>query len=215
MRQLCPKGNDAQVDLLQETALAMIEEAHRQRFDTESSLRYWFALQVKPRAEKAVAAIAANKGLEGFLPLQKVRRNWSDRVKVLELPLFPGYLFCRMCVENRLPALTIPGVLGMVGVGKTPLAIADGEIASIQAAVASGLWTEPCAFLEAGQEIRIAEGPLAGLEGIYLESKKQHRIVVSIALLKRSIAIEIERDWVRPLKPPTYNPLLQLAASVR
>ncbi len=192
----------------------MIEQL-RTDLDADSCLRHWFAVQVKPRAEKTVAAIAANKGFEGFLPLQKVRRNWSDRVKVLELPLFPGYLFCRMGMENRLPILTIPGVLGMIGVGKTPVPIEDAEIASIQMAVASGLWTEPCAFLEAGQEVRIEEGPLAGLEGIYLESKKQHRIVVSIGLLKRSMAIEIERDWVRPLKTPAYSSILQLAASVR
>ncbi len=172
----------------------------------------WFAVQVKPRAEKVVAAIAANKGYEEFLPLQKVRRRWSDRVKLLDLPLFPGYLFCKLRAENRLPLLTIPGVCGLIGVGKTPLPIEDAEIENIQAAVRSGLWAEPCAFLSSGQLVRLEEGPLVGMEGFYVESRKQHRIIVSVTLLKRSIEIEIERDWIRPLRTSIPSIPYQLAS---
>jgi transcriptional antiterminator RfaH len=180
----------------------------------------WFAVQVKPRSEKMVASIAGNRGYDAFLPLQKVRRRWSDRIKLLELPLFPGYLFCRLNAAYRLPLLTVPGVLGLVGVGKTPLPIQDSEIANIQAVVTSGLWTEPCAFLESGQLVRLEEGPLAGLEGLYVESRSEHRIVVSVSLLRRSVAIEIERDWVRPLRSnslkfPVQGASLQLAGVSR
>ncbi len=180
----------------------------------------WFAVQVKPRSEKTVSLIAHNRGYDAFLPMQKVRRRWSDRIKVLEMPLFPGYLFCRLEPAHRLPLLTVPGVFGLVGVGKTPLPIQDSEISNIQAVVQSGLCTEPCAFLESGQLVRLEEGPLAGLEGLYVESRSEHRIVVSVTLLRRSVGIEIEREWVRPLrnqtlKVPVQGSPLQLAGVSR
>jgi transcription antitermination factor NusG len=159
----------------------------------------WFALRVKSRSEKIVATIARNKGFEEFLPLYQSRRRWSDRFKSVELPLFPGYVFCRLNPEFRLPLLTIPGVLGFVGIGRVPAPIDDAEIAAIQTAVGAGLLAEPYPFLEVGQRVRVAEGPLAGLEGLLVEVRKQQRIAVSVSLLKRSVAVEIDRHWVRPL----------------
>ncbi len=184
--------------------------------EADKPVEQWFAVQVRPRSEKAVTSIASNRGYEAFLPLRRVRRRWSDRVKQLDMPLFPGYLFCRLEVSHRLPLLTVPGVLGLVGVGKTPLPIDDAEIFNIQAVVKSGLWTEPCAFLESGQLVRLEGGPLAGLEGLYIESRSEHRIVVSVSLLRRSVGIEIEREWVRPLRSlnlraPLQSSALQLA----
>ena len=88
----------------------------------------WFALRVKSRSEKTVAMMAQNKGFEEFVPLYQSRRRWSDRMKSLELPLFPGYVFCRLNVERRMPLLTIPGVLHFVGIGRTPMPIEDAEI---------------------------------------------------------------------------------------
>jgi transcription antitermination factor NusG len=170
--------------------------------ETDNSiLSAWFALRVKSRAEKIVAAIARNKGFEEFLPLYESRRRWSDRFKSVELPLFPGYVFCRLNPEARLPLLTIPGVLSIVGIGKIPVAIDDSEIVSIQAALKAGLLAEPYPFLEVGQRVRLAEGPLAGLEGFLVEVRKQQRLAVSVTLLKRSVAVEIDRHWVRPLGP--------------
>jgi transcription antitermination factor NusG len=159
----------------------------------------WFALRVKSRSEKIVATIARNKGFEEFLPLYQSRRRWSDRFKSVELPLFPGYVFCRLNPEFRLPLLTIPGVLSFVGIGRVPVPIEDTEIAAIQTAIGAGLLAEPYPFLEVGQRVRLAEGPLAGLEGLLVEVRKQQRIAVSVSLLKRSVAVEIDRQWVRPL----------------
>jgi len=159
----------------------------------------WFALRVKSRREKAVATAAHSKGFEEFLPTYQSRHRWSDRVQAVELPLFPGYVFCRLKAEQRFPLLTIPGVLHFVCVGRTPVPLNDEEIASIQIAVQSGLWVEPCSFLNVGQRVRIEEGPLAGLDGILLETAKTHRIVVSVTLLMRSVAVDIERHWVKPL----------------
>ena len=163
------------------------------------SLDKWFALRVKSRAEKCVATIARNKGFEEFLPLYQCRRRWSDRFKLVELPLFPGYVFCRFNPQYRLPLLTIPGALHFVGLGKVPVPIDDAEIQAIQVLVGSGLQAEPWPFLDAGQRVRLEQGPLAGLEGLFVEVRKQHRIVVSVSLLRRSVAVEIERDWVTPL----------------
>jgi transcription antitermination factor NusG len=159
----------------------------------------WFALRVKSRREKVVAMMAQNKGFEEFLPLYQSRRRWSDRLQSVELPLFPGYLFCRLNPQHRLPLLTIPGVLHFVGIGKIPAPIEDVEIAALQTAARSGLLTEPWPFLEIGQRVRLDEGPLAGLEGILVGTSKPERIVVSVTLLKRSVAVSIERHWATPL----------------
>jgi transcription antitermination factor NusG len=132
------------------------------------------------------------------LPVCQSRRRWSDRVKSLELPLFPGYLFCRLDPRYRLPILTIPGVQHFVGAGRVPVAIDDAEIAAIQTAIRAGLPTEPWPYLAAGQRVRVERGPLEGLEGLLIEVRKQQRIVVSVPLLMRSVAVEIERDWVTP-----------------
>jgi transcription antitermination factor NusG len=159
----------------------------------------WFAIRVKSRCEKSVAAMAQNKGFEEFLPLYQSRRRWSDRIQSVEVPLFPGYIFCRLDPAHRLPLLTIPGVLHFVGIGKTPIPVEESEILAIQAAVNSGLAIEPWDFVEVGQRVRLEEGPLTGVEGIYLGMSKQQRLVVSVGLLKRSVAVTIDRHWAVPL----------------
>jgi transcription antitermination factor NusG len=161
--------------------------------------RQWYALRVKSNCEKLVATGVRNKGFEEFLPLYRSCHRWSDRVKFVESPLFPGYTFCRIDPNFRLPILTIPGALHFIGIGKVPVPIEDSEIAVIQNAVRSGLPAEPWAYLEVGQLVRLDDGPLAGLEGILIETRKQYRVVVSISLLKRSVAVEIERNWATPL----------------
>jgi len=159
----------------------------------------WFAIRVKPKHEKLVATIANNKGFEDFLPTYECRHRWSDRMKSVEFPLFPGYIFCRLDPQRRLPLLTIPGVLHFVGIGKIPVAIEDAEIAALQSAMRSGLSAEPWPFLETGQQVRLEEGPLAGMEGILIGTSKKDQLIVSVTLLKRSISIAIERRWVAPL----------------
>jgi len=160
---------------------------------------HWYALRVKSNCEKLVTAGVRNKGFEEFLPLYRTCHRWSDRLKSAELPLFPGYTFCRIDPNFRLPILTIPGALHFIGIGKVPVPIEDSEVAAIQNAVRSGLPAEPWAYLNVGQLVRLDDGPLAGLEGILIETRKQCRIVVSVSLLQRSVAVEIERNWVTPL----------------
>jgi transcription antitermination factor NusG len=167
--------------------------------DATKSCRQWFALRVKSRHEKSVAAAARTKGFEEFLPLYRWRQTWSDRFKWVEMPLFPGYVFCRLEPEFRLHLLTIPGALDFVTIGKHPAPIDDAEIAAVQAAVKCDLSAEPCLFLETGRRVRVERGPLAGVEGFLVERAERHRIVFSLAILRRSVAVEIESQWVEPL----------------
>jgi transcription antitermination factor NusG len=159
----------------------------------------WFALRVKPRFEKLVASVAHNKGFEEFLPLYQARRRWSDRYQSVELPLFPGYVFCKLDPKYRLPLLTIPGVLYFVGIGKVPAPVDEVEIVAIRTALQASLGAEPWPFIETGQLVKLDGGPLAGMEGLLVEVRKQHRLVISVTLLQRSMAVEIERDWAKPL----------------
>lgn len=163
--------------------------------------RRWYAIRIQSKFERLAAVTLRGKGYEEFLPLYRSRRRWSDRVKQLDLPLFPGYLFCRFAVNDRLlPILTTPGVISIIGAGKTPVAVSDEEIAAVRAILRSGLPAQPWPCLTVGSRIFIERGPLAGLEGIALNVDKAFRLVVSVPLLQRSVAVEIERDWIRPIQ---------------
>jgi transcription antitermination factor NusG len=159
----------------------------------------WFALQVKGNYENVVAAHLGGKGYEWFLPLYKIRNRWSDRWKEINRPLFPGYLFCRLDPLNRFPILTIPGVSRIVGAAKNPVPIDKTEIEAIQVAVKSGLPSQPWPFMKIGQTVRIERGPLRGLEGILSDFRNNHRLVLSVTLLQRSIAVQVEDTWVTPI----------------
>lgn len=161
----------------------------------------WFALRVRPRAEKVVADALRSKGYEEFLPLHLERRRWSDRIANVEMPLFPGYVFCRFDVQHRLPILTTPGVLLVVGIGKTPEPIDAAEIDSLRVVVDSRLKLQAWPYLHIGQRIQIIGGPLTGAEGILLSVKNQNRLVVSVTLLQRSVAVEIPENCAWPAAP--------------
>lgn len=167
--------------------------------------KQWFAVSVKTRRESFISEVIGEKGFEGFAPTYVSRRRWSDRLKSVELPLFPGYVFCRIDVTHRMPILTIPGVFQFVGVGKTPFPIESREIGAIREVAESGYGTEPWPYLKLGQRVRLEEGPLAGLEGVFVESGRQSRIVVSVDLLMRSVAVTIDREWVRPVDRPCID----------
>lgn len=159
----------------------------------------WFALCVKPRHERTSAAALRFKGYQEFVPLYRSRRQWSDRVKELELPLFAGYVFCRFDVRYRQPILTTPGIQRIVGAGREPVPVLDSEIEALQKLARSGIPAEPWPFLETGCRVGVEDGPLRGVEGILLEVKHQERLVLSVSLLSRSIAVEVDRRWVRPV----------------
>ncbi len=160
----------------------------------------WFALQVRTRHESGVASLLAGKGYEFLLPQYTRRTRWSDRIKEAESPLFPGYLFCRFDAQDRLPILTTPGVIQVVGYNRLPVAIEESEIQAIQALVASGFPRQPWPFLAVGDQVRIEAGPLRGCEGLLLDFRGDRRLVLSIGLLHRSVAVEIDLSSVTSLR---------------
>ena len=158
----------------------------------------WYAVCVRPRYEKLATMMLTNKGYETLLPLYKCRRRRPDRYKEIQLPMFPGYVFCQFDPNARLPILTTPGVLHVVGSGRAPIPIEQAEMQAVRHLAESQLLAEPHPYLEIGQKVYIHEGPLAGTVGILLAKKNSHRVIISVTLLRRSVAVEIDRDWARP-----------------
>jgi transcriptional antiterminator RfaH len=181
----------------------MTREVLQSSMETENVNRSWYALRVKSRHENTVASHLQARGFSSFLPLYRCRRRWSDRFKEIELPLFPGYVFCQFNALNRFPILSVPGTVHVVGAGKTPVPVEPAEIAAIQAAVKFRLPSQPCPFLRVGQKVRIEDGPLCGVEGILTDFKGHRRLVLSVSLLQRSVAVQVDEACVRPM-PQEY-----------
>ena len=176
----------------------------------------WFALQVRTRWESSTAVLLSGKGYETFLPTYTVRKRGKGRMRETEAALFPGYVFCNFDAQKRLPVLITPGVISVVGQGRIPQPVELREIETIQKIVESGFRAEPWPYLEIGQKVRIEEDALQGLEGILINFRGNQRIVVSVSLLRRSVALEIDRSCVKPIEPvrttvrqPLAHPLLQ------
>lgn len=160
----------------------------------------WFAIRVKANREKVAAQSISSKGMETCLPVYQVESHKTRGVQVLQVPLFPGYLFARFNPHDRLPILMVPGVVGIVGFGNVPQPVDPDEMASVLALVGSDLRVMPHEYLPIGQRIRVQSGPLRGVEGQIVEHRDSNRLVVSITLLQRSIAVNIERKWLLPVR---------------
>jgi len=155
----------------------------------------WFALSVASRHEKKVSYQLEQKGYDTFLPLYRRQHQYGRRTREFQLPLFPGYLFCRADPNDRLHVLATPGVFQFVGAGKDATAISDDEIGAIQIAERAGIQVEPHIYWDKGQKVRIAKGPLTGLQGI-VDSNRPLRLVLSITLIQRSVLLVIDADCV-------------------
>lgn len=167
----------------------------------EPNVDRWYALQLRSRWESSTASLLSCKGYQTFLPTYKNAKRGSARAKEVQGPLFPGYLFCRFNVCDRLPVLITPGVISVVGTGRVPIPVEESEIAAIQRMVSTGMHVEPCPYLEVGQRVRIEDGALSGIEGVLTSFKGSQRIVVSVSLLRRSVALEIDRWAVSAVQP--------------
>ena len=181
--------------------------------DPETDNLRWFALQVRTRWESSTAVLLSGKGYQTLLPTYQTKKRWNGKVKQMNAPLFPGYVFCQFDALKRLPILVTPGVISVVGRGRVPFPVNDLEIAAIQTIVTSGFRAEPWPYLEVGQKIRIEGDSLSGLEGILIQFKGNNRIVVSVSLLRRSVALEIDRDCVRPVSPARVTNLNPVSAN--
>jgi transcription antitermination factor NusG len=160
----------------------------------------WFALRVRSNQERGAVLHLRGRGIEEFAPTYRAERQWSDRKKQVDSFLFPGYVFCRLNPSDRLPALSVPGAVGLVGFGSGPTAIPTEEIMAVRQMVESGLLVAPWPFLQTGQRVLVERGPLEGVEGILQEIKKTYRLVVSVEMLQRSVSVELDRSWIRPVQ---------------
>jgi transcription elongation factor/antiterminator RfaH len=160
----------------------------------------WYAAYTRARHEKRVAQQMEGNQIECFLPLYRTVRRWKDRRKQLELPLFPGYVFVHLGLRDRLEVLRLPGVVQIVGFGGKPAVLADAEIESLRAGLMRGLQAEPHPYLKIGRRVRIHSGPMAGMEGILARRKEKFRVVLSIHLIQRSVAVEVDESEIEAIR---------------
>ncbi|HXY08589.1 MAG TPA: UpxY family transcription antiterminator [Terriglobales bacterium] len=159
----------------------------------------WYAAYTNPRHEKRVQSQMQERLIECFLPLYRSMRRWKDRQKQLDLPLFPGYVLVRIPLQARRSVLTIPGVAQIVSFNGVPAPLRDEEIESLRQGLARNAWMQPHPYLRVGRQVRVCSGPMAGATGILVRRKDKFRLVLSIDLLMRSVAVEIDEGDVEPL----------------
>lgn len=162
--------------------------------------RQWFALTVKHQHERRVEGVLRAAGVDTFLPLYRARRQWSDRVKDLDAPLFPGYVFSRFTLRDRARVVGTPGVVRIVGFAGLPAPVTEREIDAVRAALASRLPLGPWPYLlKAGGRVRIERGPLRGIEGTLLREGSALRLVLGVELLQRSLVVEVDPEMIGPM----------------
>jgi transcription antitermination factor NusG len=154
----------------------------------------WFALQTKPRNEKQVERLLTHKGYECCLPMYRQKRRWSDRVIEVELPLFPMYVFCRFVSSAIGKAISTPGVTRIVGFGGQPAEVEVKEVEALQLLDRSGLLREPWAYIPNGTLVQVDSGPLTGAQGIFSFDEDRRRLVISVTLLQRSVAVQLSES---------------------
>ena len=159
----------------------------------------WYAVYTNSRHEKCVAKHFDLRQIESFLPLYQKLHHWRKRNRVrLDLPLFPNYVFVRVAPQQRTSVLAVPGVLGMVGRGRIASALPDAEIESLRIGLQLRK-VEPHPYLIAGERVRIKAGSMEGMEGILLRKKNELRVVLTLELIKRSVAVEVDTEDVEPV----------------
>jgi len=159
---------------------------------------HWYAVYTRANHEKRLVPEIQARSLECFLPTYTSVRRWKDRRVSLELPLFPGYLFVRMVLRDRLLVLQIPGVVRLVGFDGQPAALADNEIEILRYGFSERISAEPHPYLKVGHRVRIVNGPLTGLAGILKKRKNALRVVLALDLIQRAVAVDVNATDVVP-----------------
>jgi transcription antitermination factor NusG len=158
----------------------------------------WYALYTCPRHEKRVVQQIEQHSISCFLPLYRSVRRWKDRRKELELALFPGYVFVRIALQDRLRVLQLASVVRFVSFNGYPLPLPQGEMEALMTGLRSGVRAEPHPYLTVGRRVRVKLGPLAGSQGILVRRKDKFRVVLSLELIMRSVAVEVDEADVEP-----------------
>jgi len=150
----------------------------------------WFALQVAPRHEFATARMLRNKGFHEFVPTYRSLRQWSDRKKHVTLPLFTGYVFSKFCPDVKQPIVSIAGVIRIVGSRRGPIPIPEEQLEMTRKASRSGSNVQPHPYIPAGSRVRVIDGPLAGVEGVF-HGYDRSELIVSLDIVQRSMRVGI------------------------
>ena len=180
--------------------------------DQLSELR-WVAVYTVARHEKAVARQLEERRIETFLPLYRSLHRWKDRKKEVELALFPSYVFVRILSSDKLPVLQVPGVVNLVSFNGEMAVLPEQEIAALRRGLENHLYAEPCPYLKVGKSVRVIRGPMAGAEGILCRKKDRYRFVISVDVLMRSVAVEVDAsdlELVRSTSPLPGSMRMQL-----
>ena len=156
----------------------------------------WFALQTKPKNERKVEQLLRQKGYDCFAPTYRLKRRWSDRTVEIDFPLFPGYVFCRFSPSVLGKAISTQGVVRIVGFGGKPAEIAVEEIEALQLLAQSNFLREPWKYLPDGTNVLVETGPLAGVHGIINVDENKRQLIISVTLLQRSVAIQLDENTV-------------------
>ena len=167
------------------------------RPDTSLQVR-WYAVHVFSRHEKQVVTQLQERRVDCFLPVYRSVRRWKDRRKELDLVLFPGYVFVHMDLKDRLRVLQLPSVVRFISFNGHPVPLPEGEIETLSHGLASGIRAEPHPYLKVGNRVLVRSGPLAGAQGILIRKKEKFRILLSIDLIMRSVAVEVDEADVEP-----------------
>jgi transcription antitermination factor NusG len=172
--------------------LSALASAHTAALTVETA--NWYAIKVRARAESTVSGLLRIRGLNPYCPMQKERRRYSDRMKVVETAVFPGYIFCRFDANKKLLIISTPGVECIVSVAGAPMAIPEQEMEHVRRAIEAGACAAP--YFKEGQRVRVTHGPLSGVEGIVTREAGCDRLVISIELLSRSVSLHIDSDMM-------------------
>jgi transcription antitermination factor NusG len=182
--------------------------------ELNSETKNWFAVFTTPRHEKQVEEYFRILEIESFLPLTRASRRWKDGSKgIVELPLFPSYTFVRIGCGERIPVLSVPGVLSIVGGGRKSMSISDSYIHFLRKGLQEGK-IEPHAYLESGTKVRIRSGAMAGMEGILLRKKNDFRVVLTLEMIMKSVKVEVELDNIELVGRSSNFDLSQIEEAV-
>jgi len=162
----------------------------------------WYAVYTRPHHEKVVARVLQARAIECFLPLFQAENRWHDRYKIVQMPLFPGYLFVNVSPAERLRIVIVPGVVCLVSSKGQPIPVPELEITAIRNYLSMSLPAEPYPYVAAGTHVCIASGPLAGLRGVVLRQKSRLRVVISMDLIMRSMIVDVSAADLVPLPTP-------------
>ncbi len=185
------------------TIIAQTLAAPLPEFPAEFLAPRWYAACTCANHEKQVAGQLSGRGVEHFLPLYETVHRWKDRRVRLQLPLFPGYIFVRLPLRERLRVLEVPSVVRLVGFGQTlAVALPDAEIEAFRSGLEAGLRAQPHPYLTIGRRVRIKNGPLAGMEGVLRRRKGNYRVVLSVDLIRQSVAVEADASDLLPIPAP-------------